>query len=120
LKYGPLIFEAIKHGREPAERAVRRALARQAERRRAFAHAKTLVDGSVLRAYHQGEPVWVVFSGETPVTAYPAGVAELSVLLEHANLDQRVRPQQLSSKLSELPRKLSTLPRRLPAPPWRR
>lgn len=130
LKYGPLVFEAVKHGREPAERAVRRAVARQSERRHAFEHAKTLVDGAVLRAFHEGEPVWVVFSGDIPVTAYPTGVADLATLLEHADLDQRIRPQNLRSRLpgrptlpsqvSELPRKLSTLPRRFPTPPWRR
>lgn len=130
LKYGPLVFEAVKHGREPAERAVRRAIARQAERKHAFEHAKTLVDGSVLRTYHEGEPVWVVFSRDVPVTAYPTGAAEIATLLEHADLEQRIRPadidqqrklpkpSELPGKLSAVPAKLAALPRKIPGSPW--
>jgi hypothetical protein len=92
VKYGPLVYEAVKHGREPAQRALQRALARQGERRKAFKHAATLVDGSVLRVFREGEPIWVVFSADNPVVAYPPVEVPLPELLEHADLGQRVKP----------------------------
>jgi hypothetical protein len=92
IKYGPLVYEAVKHGREPAQRALQRAMARQGDRRRAFQHAETLVEGSVLRVFREGEPIWVVFSEDHPVAGYPAVEVELPVLLEHADLGQRVKP----------------------------
>ncbi len=98
MKYGPLVYQAVKHGREPAQRAVQRALARQADRKRALTHATTVVDGSVLRVFHEAEPVWVVFSGETPIGSYPAVAAPLTGLLQHADLDLRVRPGDPGSK----------------------
>jgi hypothetical protein len=109
VKYGPLVYEAVKHGREPAQRALQRAMARQGDRRRAFKHAETLVDGMVLRVFREGEPIWVVFSGEHPVAAYPVVEVELSVLLEHADLGQRVRPGSGKPKLPDL--------KNLPKPP---
>lgn len=113
VKYGPLVYEAVKHGREPAQRALRRAMARQGERRRAFKHAETLVEGSVLRVFRDGEPVWVVFSRDHPVVAYPAVDVELSVLLEHADLGQRVRPGEKSRlpDLKHLPKPPAALPK---------
>jgi hypothetical protein len=92
VKYGPLVYEAIKHGREPAQRAVQKALTRQADRKRALTHATTVVDGSVLRVFHRAEPIWVVFSGQTPIESYPAVDTPLPTVLEHADLSLRVRP----------------------------
>ncbi|GAB3436275.1 hypothetical protein [Flindersiella endophytica] len=109
IKYGPLLYEAVKHGREPAQRALQRAMARQGDRRRAFKHAETLVEGSVLRVFRDGEPIWVVFSEDHPVAAYPVAEAELTVLLEHADLGQRVRPGSGKPKLPDL--------KNLPKPP---
>lgn len=93
MKYGPLVFEAVKHGREPAQRAVRESLARQACRRRAHRHAATLLDGSVLQVFRDGEPIWIAFSGETPVAAYPAVDVPLATLLEYADLSRREPPK---------------------------
>lgn len=109
-KYGPIVFEAVKHGREPAERALQRALARQSHRRRAREHASTVVDGSVLRVFHQGEPLWVVFSGDTPVASYPPVDTPLETVLEYADLSLRVRPEALADRwVVPDPRRVPTL-----------
>ncbi|HEY8455203.1 MAG TPA: hypothetical protein VIL34_06395 [Actinopolymorphaceae bacterium] len=92
VKYGPLVYEAIKHGREPAQRAVQQAWARQRHRRLAFAHAATVVDGSALRIFHEGEQVWVVFSGDEPIASYPSVTTPLSTLLQHVDLSLRTAP----------------------------
>ncbi|MGW0230493.1 hypothetical protein ACWDWO_19440 [Actinopolymorpha singaporensis] len=109
VKYGPLAYEAVKHGREPAQRAVTNALARQGNRRQALKHAGTVVDGSVLRVFHRGEQVWVVFAGESPIAAYPGVDRPLPELLEHADLNRRVRPGE--EPTSRLPK---GLPARVP------
>jgi hypothetical protein len=97
-KYGPIVFEAVKHGREPAQRALQKALARQSYRRRARDHALTVVDGSVLRVFHKGEPIWVVFSADTPIASYPVVDTPLETVLEHADLSLRVRPETLADR----------------------
>jgi hypothetical protein len=98
VKYGPLVYEAVKHGREPAQRAVQNALARQGNRRQALRHAGTVIDGSVLRVFHHGEQVWVVFAGENPIASYPPVDKPLPGVLEHADLNLRVRPGEKSPK----------------------
>lgn len=113
VKYGPLVYEAVKHGREPAQRAVQKALDRRADRRRAIAHATTVVAGSVLRVFHRAEPVWVVFSAETPVASYPDVDAPLPSLLEHADLSLRVSPSDLRSRRRTYVTKLPKLSRRV-------
>lgn len=92
VKYGPLLYEAVKHGREPAQRALQKAFARQTDRRKAAQHAGTVVEGTILRVFHRAEPVWVVFSAEAPVASYPAVDVPLSAVLEHADLSQRIKP----------------------------
>lgn len=92
VKYGPLVFEAVKHGREPAQRALRRVLDRQASRGRAHRHAVTLLDGSVLQVFRDGEPIWIAFSGDVPVAAYPTIDVPMEALLEYADLSRRVPP----------------------------
>lgn len=108
-KYGPIVFEAVKHGREPAQRAIQKTLARQSYRRRARDHALTVVEGSVLRVFHKGEPVWVVFSGDTPVASYPPVDTPLETMLEHADLSLRVRPEAPVDRWVPDPRQLPRL-----------
>ena len=73
----------------------------------ALTHATTVVDGSVLRVFHRAEPIWVVFSGATPIESYPAVEAPLTTVLEHADLSLRVRPAPHGTRrfpdLSSLP-----------------
>lgn len=104
VKYGPLVYQAVKHGREPAQRALQNALARQGNRRQALRHAGTVIDGSVLRVFHHGEQVWVVFAGENPIASYPPVDKPLPGLLEHADLSLRIRPGDSS------PRRLPDVP----------
>ncbi|MBM7787160.1 GNAT family N-acetyltransferase [Tenggerimyces flavus] len=90
VKYGPLLYEAVKHGREPAQRALQKAFARQVDRRKALQHAGTVVGGAILRVFHNGEPIWVVFSADIPITTYPPVEAPLGTVLQHADLSQRI------------------------------
>lgn len=95
VKYGPYAYEAVKHGREPAQAAAQKAYGRLSARRQALAHAATLVDGSVYKAFAGEEPVWVVFSGEEPVATHPPTDVPTSTLLDHADLSKRLRPDDV-------------------------
>lgn len=96
LKYGPWVVEAVRHGREPAQKLVTTAVRRRNARRSAFAHASTLRAGSVLPAFSEGEPTWVVFAGDEPVACYPPASVPFESLIAHSDLDQR-RPPALKS-----------------------
>jgi hypothetical protein len=91
VKYGPVAYQAVKHGREPARELAEKVLARSSMRRRALAHAASVVEGSVLRVFHGEEQVWVVFSGDDPVATHPPVDVPLPALLQHADLTQRRR-----------------------------
>lgn len=58
-------------------------------RRKAFAHAAGLIDGSVLKIAPTGTTMYVVFSGDEPLATYPAQQLPYAVLLEHADLSKR-------------------------------
>jgi len=104
VRYGPVAFEAVKHGREPAQHAVQAALARRTARKTAIEHAGTLREGSLLKVVHEGRPLWFVFSGDEIVATYPqVPVASYGDLLRHADLANRVRPQDLPAR-PKLPR----------------
>lgn len=114
MRYGPIVFQAVKHGKEPAQRAVEGALTRKRDRRRAVAHAASVLNGSVLRTYYGGEPISVVFSGDVPVASYPKVDVDLDTVLQHADLSQRVPvdrdalrslPDRVTDKLRNLPPK---------------
>ncbi len=93
VKYGPQIAVVVKVAKEPAQEAAKKAWATQHARSSAFAQAKTLADGSVLKVFHEGTPVWVVFSGDDVITWVPRpDGASIESLLDHADLSQRVRP----------------------------
>lgn len=99
MRYGPIVFEAVRHGQEPARRAVEKAWTRKRDRRTATAHAASVVNGSVLRTFHAGEPIWVVYSADVPVAGYPRPEEPLETITQHADLAQRVRvgPETLRS-----------------------
>jgi hypothetical protein len=103
IKYGPLAKVAWdKGGKQAATAASKRARSLNA-RRRALAHASGVVDGSILKIAPEGSTLYVVFSGQQPITAYPPQETPLTVLLQHADLSKRVRP--------------TDVPRRAPKPP---
>jgi hypothetical protein len=93
VKYGPHVLVAAKALKEPATAYAQKKLAEQKARRAAFAEAATLQAGTVLRVYHRGEPVWVVYSGEEPIGSHPVVEATLADLVERADLSQRVVPE---------------------------
>ena len=93
VRYGPVAFEAIKHGREPAQQAVQSVLARRNARKAAIEHAATLREGTVLKVIHEGRPVWFVFSADEIIATYPpVPMAQYGDLLRHTDLANRTKP----------------------------
>jgi hypothetical protein len=99
VKYGPLLYEAVKHGKGPATEATQKFLTRKGVRRRALEHAATLIDGSVLQVFHQGHPAYIVFSGEEMVSCHPPLDVPLQTLVQRADLSKRIRPEDAKRRL---------------------
>ncbi|MET0820087.1 MAG: hypothetical protein ABWY58_03910 [Aeromicrobium sp.] len=98
VKYGPQAKIAWdKAGRPAAEVAAKKAQT-QLQRRKAFAKAATVVEGSVVRLIHAGEPVHVVLAHGEPVEAYPPVDVELPVLLKDADLSAAVASEEHEAK----------------------
>lgn len=98
VKYGPQAKIAWdKAGRPAAEVAAKKAQT-QLQRRKAFAKAATVVEGSVIRLIHAGEPVHVVLAHGEPVEAYPPVDVELLVLLKDADLTAAVTSEEHEAK----------------------
>ena len=93
VKYGPHLVVAAKTLREPATAYAQKKLAEQKSRRAAAAEATTLQAGTVLRVFHQGQPVWVVYSGEEPIGSHPVVDVTLAELVERADRSQRIVPE---------------------------
>ena len=93
VKYGPHVLVAAKALKEPATAYAQKKLAEQKARRAAAAEATTLQAGTVLRVFHQGQPVWVVYSGEEPIGSHPVVDVTLAELVERADLSQRIVPE---------------------------
>ena len=93
VKYGPHLVVAAKTLREPATAYAQKKLAEQKARKAAFAEAGTLQAGTVLRVFHEGQPVWVVYSGEEPITSHPPVEVTLAKLVERADLTLPVVPE---------------------------
>ncbi|MEV6267464.1 hypothetical protein AB0L64_09865 [Kribbella sp. NPDC051936] len=90
VRYGPLVVEAVRHGREPAQQALQAAWVKRSARRKAVEHVLTVREGSLLKVIKDGQAIFFVFSGDAIVTTYPA-VPQSSYpeLLRHADLDNR-------------------------------
>lgn len=95
VKYGPHVVVAAKTLKEPATAYAQKVLSAQQARKAALAEAATLKAGTVLKVYHHGQQVWVVYSGEIPVSAHPAAVAPMAQLVERADLSLRQRPEEV-------------------------
>ena len=93
-KYGPQAKVAWDTAGKAAAEQVKIRRARAANRRRAVEKARTVLDGSVLRQLHGDQVVWVVYSGDEPITAYPLPDIELEELTRRARLSQRMTPEQ--------------------------
>ena len=94
IKYGPqakLVWDKV--GKDTVEQArARRVIA--LDRRHAVDKARTLTDGWVLRQLDGERVVWVVFSGEEPITSYPDDGVDLGALLKGADLSKRLTPEE--------------------------
>lgn len=93
VKYGPQAKLAWEKGGKKATLAAAKRARSMTARRKSLIHAATLVDGSILKIAPEGSTAYVVFSGEEPVAAYPPQEQPYVVLLAHADLTRRVRPE---------------------------
>jgi len=92
VKYGPVAYAAIKHGKEPAREYAQRQLARLNARKQALAHAEGLTDGSAMPVWRDDQQVWVVFNGDQPIASHPTVDTPLPELITGYDLAKRVRP----------------------------
>lgn len=97
VKYGPAAKVVYDQAKEPATDYARKKLEGARNRRLAIEKARTLRDGMLLRVMPHDEPVWVVFSGDEPVSAHPDGGRPLAELLARADLTKRIYPDQIPS-----------------------
>lgn len=93
-RWGPVVWEQVKNQREPAEKFVQDRVAKGNQRKKAMAHAATVIDGAVLQVFHLNTAHWVVFSGDDPIAVHPPTEASFDELLDRADLSKRVRPQE--------------------------
>jgi hypothetical protein len=113
VRYGPMAFEAVKHGREPAQQAVQAALAKRSARRKAIEHALTVRDGSLLKVMKDGQVLYFVFSGDAIVTTYPpVPQSSYPELLRHSDLDRRESALVLGARKPKLTQRLPNNPLR--------
>ena len=92
VKYGPVAYKAIKHGKEPAREFAQKQLSKLTARKQALAHAEGLMDGSAMPVFQGDLQVWVVFNGDEPIASHPAVTTPLAQLVEGYDLTKRVRP----------------------------
>jgi hypothetical protein len=92
VKYGPVAYEAIKHGKEPARQFAQRQIGRLNARKQALSHAEGLKDGSAMPVWKDDQEVWIVFNGEEPVASHPTGDTPLTQLILGYDLARRIRP----------------------------
>jgi len=85
IKYGPQAKIAWDKAGRPAAAIAAKKGQQQLQKRKAFAKAATLVDGSVLRQMHAGEPVHVVLAHGEPVEAFPPVDIDLTALVKDAD-----------------------------------
>lgn len=93
IKYAPIAYQGVRHGRGPVQQFTERQVSRRSAKTMAMEHAAHLVDGSVLPVYDGDKRVWVVFSGDLPVGTHPVVSTPMENLLQHFDLGKRVRPQ---------------------------
>lgn len=69
-------------------------------RRLAVLHAETVVDGTFLHHLLDGEPHWVVWSGDETVAVYPPWEGDLDEALRHVDRSRRRRPAELPTRVA--------------------
>jgi len=97
IKYSPAIAAVVRELRGPAADYAKARVEAARQLRLAVTKAESVQDGTVLRLMHGEQTVWVVYSGEVPISAHPDIGVPLAELTDHANLDRRRRPEELPS-----------------------
>ena len=97
VKYAPMIAAVVREVRGPATDYAKSRVEAARQRRLAVAKAGSVRDGTVLRLLHGEQTVWVVYSGDEPVSAHPDTGVPLAELTHHANLERRRRPEEFPS-----------------------
>jgi len=92
VKYGPVAYEAIKHGKDPAKEFAQKQLSKLTARKQALAHAEGLMDGSAMPVWEGDQQVWVVFNGDEPMATHPNTTTPLAQLIQGYDLTKRIRP----------------------------
>jgi hypothetical protein len=92
-KYAPAIAVAVRQVRGPATDYAKAHLEAVRQRRLAVTKAGSVRDGTVLRLLHGEQTVWVVYSGEQPISVHPDIGVPLPELVAHADLDRRRPPE---------------------------
>lgn len=92
VKYGPVAYATVKHGKEPAKEFAQKQLSKLTARKQALAHAEGLMDGSTMAVWKDDQQVWIVFNGDEPVASHPKVDAPLAPLIQGYDLTQRIRP----------------------------
>lgn len=92
MKYGPVAYEAIKHGKEPAKEFAQKQFSKLTARKQALAHAEGLTDGSAMPVFEGDQQVWVVFNGDEAIASHPAVTTPLAQLIQGYDLSKRIRP----------------------------
>ena len=98
VKYGPQAKIAWDKAGKPAAEIAAKKAQTQLQRRKAFAKAATVVEGSVIRLVHAGEPVHVVLAHGEPLEAYPPVDVELPALMKDADLSAAVTSEEHEAK----------------------
>jgi hypothetical protein len=94
VKYGPQAKIAWDKGGKQAGTAAARRARTLNSRRKAFKHAATVVEGSVLKVAPTGSTMYVVFAGDVPIATYPKSELTPVELLAHADLTKRIPANQ--------------------------
>ena len=93
-RYGPHVAAAWQIGGTQALAAAKEQQARIKHKRHAVDKARTVKGGSILRQRHEDKIVWVVFAEDEVVAVYPPISTSLEDLVRHADLAERVTPEE--------------------------
>ena len=97
VKYAPHIAAVVREVRGPATDYAKATMEATRQKRLALTKARSVRDGSVLLVLHGEQPVWVVYSGDEPVSEHPDVGVPLAELVAHADLDRRRTPEEFPS-----------------------
>ena len=97
VKYAPHIAAIYREVRGPATDFAKTRVEASRQRRLAVTKATSVRDGTVLPVLHGEQTVWVVYSGDEPVSEHPDIGVPLTDLVAHADLERRRPPEDFPS-----------------------